>query len=236
MKKKIITTMLAAAMLTAGATNAYAASPLDGYAVTVYDQVTPAVFAAGKDWPITKWYFFDEHGNTLGSISNAAVMEIAITDGTDNVEWEFWLAKAFNDYRGVGDSVPIEKDVLHKEVEFDADAFAQNMLDLANDERVKHGLEPVELDESMVELAMVRAEEASRLYSHVRPDGTKVSRTYYYAEIINRGAQTPEAAVGSWMESEGHRDIILTGRYKFGGLGAYRDENGKIFCCGLYSR
>jgi len=110
------------------------------------------------------------------------------------------------------------------------------MLDLANEERIKHGLEPVELDESMMELAQVRAEEASKLYSHTRPDGTRVSRTYYYAEIINRGAQTPEEAVESWMESEGHRNIIITGRYKFGGFGAYQDEDGKIYCCGLYSR
>ena len=55
MKKKIVTTMLAAAILTTGATNVYAAdNPFDSYAVTVYDQTTLAVFAAGKDWPITK--------------------------------------------------------------------------------------------------------------------------------------------------------------------------------------
>ena len=49
MKKKIITTMLATAILAAGATKAYAVNPLDGYEITVYDQTTPAVFAAGKD-------------------------------------------------------------------------------------------------------------------------------------------------------------------------------------------
>jgi len=146
------------------------------------------------------------------------------------------LAEAFNDYRSVGGSVLMEKGTLHRKVELDADAFAQKMLDLANEERIEHGLEPVKLDESMMELAMIRAEEASELYSHTRPDGTRVSRTYYYAEIINCGARTPESAIESWMESEGHRDIILTGRYKFGGFGAYQDENGKIFCCGLYSR
>ena len=46
MKKKIIPTILAAVMMAAGATNAYAANPLDGYNVTIYDQTTPAVFAA----------------------------------------------------------------------------------------------------------------------------------------------------------------------------------------------
>ena len=77
MKKKIITTMLAAAMLTLGATNAYAASPLDGYTVTVHDQTSLAVFAVGKDWPITKWYFYDADGDVLGSIGNDAVMKLS---------------------------------------------------------------------------------------------------------------------------------------------------------------
>lgn len=239
MKKQIIATVLAAALMTGGSITTHAAdmkNSLDGYPITIHDSTTPAAYALGKDWPITLWYFFDEHGNTLGSIPNSAVMEIARTDGTDNVEWEFWLAEAFNDYRSVGESVLMERGTLHKKVELDADAFAREMLDLANEERVEHGLEPVELDKSMMELAMIRAEEASTLYSHTRPDGTKVSRTYYYAEIINCGARTPEAAVESWMESQGHRYIILTGRYRFGGFGAYQDENGKIFCCGLYRR
>ena len=46
MKKKIIITMLATAILSVGATKVYAANPLDGYDITIYDQTTPAVFAA----------------------------------------------------------------------------------------------------------------------------------------------------------------------------------------------
>lgn len=239
MKKQIISTLLASAMLTAAAIPAQAAAPtanpLDGYDVTVYDQTAPCVFAASKDWPITRWYFFDEGHNIIGSISGKDLFAIS-AQYPDGENWEYWFADVFNDYRGVEESVPMEKGTLHRKVELDADAFAREMLDLANEERIEHGLEPVELDESMMELAMIRAEEASELYSHTRPDGTRVSRTYYYAEIINCGARTPEAAVESWMESQGHRDIILTGRYSFGGFGAYQDENGKIFCCGLYSR
>jgi len=188
MKKQIIATLLAGTMLTAAAIPAQAAAPtgntLDGYPITIHDSTTPAAYALGKDWPITRWYFFDEHGNTLGSIPNSAVMEIARTDGTDNVEWEFWLADAFNDYRSVGGSVPMEKGTLHRKVELDADAFAQKMLDLANEERIEHGLEPVKLDESMMKLAMIRAEETSELYSHTRPDGTRVSRTYALAFTV----------------------------------------------------
>ena len=77
MKKEIITTMLVTAMLSAGATNTYAANPLDGYDIAIYDQTTSAVFAAGKDWPITTWYFYDQAHNIVGSMSGKDSLTIA---------------------------------------------------------------------------------------------------------------------------------------------------------------
>ena len=69
MKKQIIATLLAGIMLTAAAIPAQAAVPtgntLDGYPITIYDSTTPAAYALGKDWPITRWYFFDEQGTAL---------------------------------------------------------------------------------------------------------------------------------------------------------------------------
>ena len=90
MKKQIIATVLTAALMTGGSITTHAAeakSALDRYPITIHDGTTHAAYALGKDWPITRWYFFDENGNTLGSIPNSVVMEIARTDGTDNVEW-----------------------------------------------------------------------------------------------------------------------------------------------------
>ena len=103
MKKKIITTILAAAMMAAGTTNAYAANPLDGYDITIYDQTTPAVFAAGKDWPITTWYFYDEAHHIVGSMSGKDSLTIArqYESANPEVRWEFWFPKVFNDYRGL---------------------------------------------------------------------------------------------------------------------------------------
>ena len=69
--------MLATAILAAGATKAYAVNPLDGYDITIYDQTTPAVFAAGKDWPITTWYFYDEAHHIIGIMSGKDSLIIA---------------------------------------------------------------------------------------------------------------------------------------------------------------
>ena len=70
--------MLISVMLLACAVTAHAAlSEPEGYPVTVNDWTTPAVFAAGKDWPITTWYLYAEDDTVLGSIPNRTVMELA---------------------------------------------------------------------------------------------------------------------------------------------------------------
>lgn len=68
MKKKLIA--IAAAVVAAACTvTAYAASAgMEGLPVDIRDWDTPAVFAAGKDWPITVWYLYGENGEVLGSI------------------------------------------------------------------------------------------------------------------------------------------------------------------------
>ena len=65
------------------------------------------------------------------------------------------------------------------------------VIKLANAEREKYGLRHLEADNELMELAQIRTEEVYVKYSHELPDSTKVSRTCYYADIINRGAQTP---------------------------------------------
>jgi len=223
-KKKIITTTLAAAMLTAGTTNAYAASPLDDYTVTVHDQTSLAVFAAGKDWPITKWYFYDAGGNVLGSIGNDAVMELAEKHrGQDSINWEYWLPQAFNEYRGVGADI-----VISEQTGFDAESLALEVIELTNAERKKHGLPPLEVDDELMELAQVRAEEISRKYSHERPDGTRVSETHRCGENIG-ARKTAAIQVEKWMASGGHRHNILLERYRSIGVGCYKSGIGRIY-------
>ena len=67
--EKTLRAMLISVMLLACAVTAHAApSEPEGYPVTVNDWTTPAVFAAGKDWPITTWYLYAEDDTVLGSI------------------------------------------------------------------------------------------------------------------------------------------------------------------------
>ena len=223
MKKKIITTMLAAAMLTAGTTDVYAAdNPLDGYAVTVYDQSSPCVFAAGKDWPITTWYFFDEEHNIIGSMSGKDSLTIAQQYESVNPEgrWEFWFADVFNNYRELDEAIITAEPA--------AEDLAMEIIELTNAERKKHGLHPLEVDEELMKLAQTRAEEVSTKYSHERPDGTRVSKTHGCGENVGAKASA-EKQVTSWMSSEGHRTNILLERYHSIGVGCCEADDGRTY-------
>jgi len=231
MKKKIATTILAASMLTAGTTNAYAANPLDSYDVTVYDQTTPAVFAAGKDWPITTWYFFDEEYNIIGSMSGKDSLAIAQRYESVNPDgkWEFWFPKVFNDYRDLNNNTNLSTSAKAEgNAVCDTEQLALEVIDLTNAEREKYGLHHLEVDDGLMELAQIRAEEVSIKYSHERPDGTRVVKTHGYGENVG-AKKSVEKQVTSWMSSEGHRTNILLDRYHSIGVGCYKADDGRTY-------
>ena len=118
----------------------------------------------------------------------------------------------------------------------DADALAQEAFDLINEARVENGLHELTVNEEAMELAKIRVPELEELYSHTRPDGSRISRTYAYGEIINRRASTPEIAVSSWLDSPGHRDMILAERYHSAGIACWQGSDGITYWCMLFCR
>lgn len=255
MKKKLIA--IAAAVVAAACTvTAYAASAeMEGLPVDIRDWDTPAVFAVGKDWPITVWYFYGENGEVLGSIPADAVKDLSQGEPADGTQWEFWLAEAFNDYRklySAGEDktqpqpnpeqineeklIPQDTPPAAEPEQVDADALAQEAFDLINEARVENGLHELTVNEEAMELAKIRVPELEELYSHTRPDGSRISRTYAYGEIINRRASTPEIAVSSWLDSPGHRDMILAERYHSAGIACWQGSDGITYWCMLFCR
>lgn len=66
-------------------------------------------------------------------------------------------------------------------------------------------------------------------FSHTRPDGsdcfTAVNGEYgMMGENIAAGQPTPEAVMIDWMNSQGHRENILTPEYNVIGISCYLDE------------
>ncbi len=221
----------------------------EGYEVKVNDWTTPAVTSSSKDWPVTSWYFYSQSGSILGSISGTALMAItertAQTMGYD-VDWSLWFAEAFNEYRNVAGGGSISSDGSTSKEEPDEEENSQqsgafledNALEvvrLVNEERAKQGLEPLDVDENLMELARIRAEELEGKFSHERPDGTHIAQTFSGGENIAGDHPSPSAVMEAWMGSEGHRNNILRERFHYIGVGCYQDANGDLYWVQLFS-
>ena len=102
-----------------------------------------------------------------------------------------------------------------------------------NQERKTHGLDTLPVDNDLMELAAVRAEELWDLYDHTRPDGTKVSEQRCGENIGRRDSAAEQ--VQSWMNSEGHRKNNLSERYHHIGAGCYQAANGNLYWVAIFS-
>ncbi len=115
----------------------------------------------------------------------------------------------------------------------DTDAFAMEVLELVNAERESYGLDPLSYDAALYSASDVRAVELESYYSHTRPDGsscfTAITTDYGYAgENIAEGYTTPAAVMNGWMNSQGHRENILSSNFTHLGVGVHQYANGRI--------
>lgn len=145
--------------------------------------------------------------------------------------------------RDFSTETPEEKPEEKPEEQPEADSPAAQVLALVNAARTEAGLEALELDEKVSAAAQVRAQELEKSFSHDRPDGSKpftaldqAGVAYQQAgENIAYGQATADAVMKTWMDSEGHKENILSGHFGRIGIGFYQAENGtpywvQLFC------
>ena len=122
--------------------------------------------------------------------------------------------------------------------------FANEVIRLVNIERFHAGLPPVEVHPALTEAAQIRAREGLRLddtsfVNHIRPDGRQwhtvlpevnlsIDSLGTLGENVARGFNTPEQVVRAWMYSSTHRDILLSTDWATSGIGAARNDWGRI--------
>lgn len=139
------------------------------------------------------------------------------------------------------------------EMDIDCEALAQRVAELVNEEREARGKDALEIDADFTEAAMVRAEELSEQFSHLRPNGELYDyaiqdRVYYgCGENILKTEGLRAAGddatldflaktfVTRWMESPGHKKNILYDDWTATGVGIYVDEMG-IYASQLFLR
>ena len=119
----------------------------------------------------------------------------------------------------------------------------KQLLDAHNAERTEAGLETLETDATLVDLARQRAQDmvTTDYFSHASPNGDTVvtllkREGYEYkiaAENIARNNRPNDQAVGAamsgFLDSDSHREKVLNERYDHVGVGTVTDNGMNYF-------
>lgn len=116
----------------------------------------------------------------------------------------------------------------------DIDAMIQEVFEIVNQERTAAGKDPLTLDQTLLQVADIRAEELLQKYSHDRPDGSSCFTAFNDAGIVNvymgeniaAGQKSAEQVMDDWMNSPGHRQNILSDDFTRIGIGLRVSNNG----------
>lgn len=116
----------------------------------------------------------------------------------------------------------------------DADK-AQEMLNLVNSYRAGKGLGKLKNDPVLTKLAQARAQEATGLMSHTRPDGSnykdefnKTSMYSYMGESLG-SAPSAEQMFNDYVDHRPHRAIIENELYTNVGVACFKASNGRYY-------
>lgn len=121
-------------------------------------------------------------------------------------------------------------------------AYASEIIRLVNAERVNNGLAPLAESATLNTLASVRANELITLFSHTRPNGGNLSSIFaeysvgWWAigENIAMGQTTPQVVMTDWMNSQGHRENILSSDFTSIGVGVVK-HNGTYYWVQIFA-
>ncbi len=120
--------------------------------------------------------------------------------------------------------------------------YANQVLQLVNQERVKAGLSTFTTNSTLTAAANKRAQETVQSFSHTRPNGSSFSSALKEfgvpfnaaGENIAYGQRTPQEVVTGWMNSPGHRANILNASFHKIGIGVYQ-TGGTIYWSQLFT-
>ena len=115
------------------------------------------------------------------------------------------------------------------------DEYRADLLRRVNKYREKNGLNTLEENDYLNEMAQIRAEELSIRYSHIRPNGEIAARYGVNGEIGMKGSKTPKDAFLAWKDSKQHNELMLDRSFLTFGSGYYVDGNGKSYWVVLFS-
>ena len=115
------------------------------------------------------------------------------------------------------------------------DEYRADLLRRVNKHRDRQGLNTLEENDYLQEIAQIRAEELSIRMSHIRPNGKLALGYGVSGEIATKGAKTPGDAFLAFKVSKQHNETMLDRDFLTFGSGYYVDEKGKSYWIILFS-
>ena len=115
------------------------------------------------------------------------------------------------------------------------DEYRADLLRRVNKHRDIQGLNTLEENDYLQEMAQIRAEELSIRMSHIRPNGKLALGYGVSGEIATKGAKTPGDAFLAFKVSKQHNETMLDREFLTFGSGYYDDEKGKSYWIILFS-
>ena len=116
------------------------------------------------------------------------------------------------------------------------DEYRADILRRINTYRDRQGLNTLEENDYLNEMAKIRAEELPIRQSHIRPDGeTLIGKYGVNGEIIAIGPKIPREAFLGLKNSKQHNELMLKRDYETFGSGYFVDRNGRSYWIVLFS-
>lgn len=133
-------------------------------------------------------------------------------------------------------------DKTDTEITLSQNALANEVIELVNKERAKHGLSAVSYDKGAECAANVRAKETETLFSHTRPNGSRCFSALDECGVSYRGAgeniamgqSSATEVMNDWMNSEGHRENILNPSFTKLGVGVHKGADGRYYWAQMF--
>ena len=115
------------------------------------------------------------------------------------------------------------------------DEYRADLLRRVNKHRDRQGLNTLEENDYLQEMAQIRTEELSIRMSHIRPNGKLALGYGVNGEIATKGSKTPKDAFLAFKVSKQHNETMLDRDFLTFGSGYYVDEKGKSYWIILFS-
>lgn len=125
-------------------------------------------------------------------------------------------------------------------------SYERQVADLVNAERAKAGLAPLTLDSSISNAARAKSKDmaTNNYFAHTSPTygnaGNMLSqfgvKYTAWGENIASGQKTPQQVVTAWMNSQGHRENIMSSTFTKIGVGYATNSNGVPYWTQIFAR